>query len=118
MATRKARSAREAKPRADNAFLKWLKAGPLSFGQLLAGLRDSEGQTLEKFASRLRVSRQHLHQLEAGRKRVSPERAVRFARVLGHSEIYFLQLALQDLINDAGVSAKVEVTASNTEAAR
>lgn len=109
MATRKARAIREAKPKADNAFLKWLKAGPLSFGQLLAGLRDAEGQTLEELAARLRVSRQHLHQLETGRKRVSPERAVRFARALGHSETYFLQLALQDLVNDAGVSAKVEV---------
>ena len=117
MATRKAKSTREAKLNgATNAFLEWLNAGPLSFGQLLAALRDSEAQTLEGFASRLRVSRQHLHQLESGQKRVSPARAVRFARALGHSEVCFLQLALQDLVNDAGVSAKVEVKAS-TEAA-
>jgi plasmid maintenance system antidote protein VapI len=85
---------------ATNAFLRELNGGPLSFGQLLAALRQSEEQTLNQFATRLGVSRQHLHQLEARQKRVSPERAVRFARALGHSEIYFVQLVLQDLVND------------------
>ena len=101
---------------ATNAFLQELNGGPLSFGQLLSALRESEEQTLIQFATRLGVSRQHLHQLEAGQKRVSPERAVRFARALGHSELYFVQLALQDLVNDAGVPARVEVKAT-TEAA-
>jgi transcriptional regulator with XRE-family HTH domain len=101
---------------ATNAFLRELNGGPLSFGQLLSALRESEEQTLIQFATRLGVSRQHLHQLEAGQKRVSPERAVRFARALGHSEIYFVQLALQDMVNDAGVPARVEIKAA-TEAA-
>jgi transcriptional regulator with XRE-family HTH domain len=117
VATRKAKSAREAKLNAaTNAFLEELNAGPLSFGQLLAALRESEAQTLGAIASRLHVSRQHLHQLESGQKRVSAERAVRFARALGHSEVYFVQLALQDLVNDAGLAAKVEVKASNEAA--
>jgi transcriptional regulator with XRE-family HTH domain len=92
-----------------NAFLASLNDGPLTFGQLLAAIRESDELSLAKFASRLGISRQHLHQLESGRKRVSPERAVRFAQVLGYSELYFVQLALQDLIDDAGVDAKVEV---------
>jgi plasmid maintenance system antidote protein VapI len=94
---------------ATTAFLQELNAGPLSFGQLLGALRESDEESLSQFAARLGVSRQHLHQLESGQKRVSPERAVRFARTLGHSELYFVQLALQDLVNDAGVSAKVEI---------
>lgn len=92
-----------------NAFLKSLNSGPLTLGQLLSAIRVADEQTLSQFASRLGISRQHLHQLESGQKRVSPERAVRFARVLGHSDVYFVQLALQDLVDDAGVSAKVEV---------
>ena len=117
MATRKAKASREAKLNAaTNSFLEELNVGPLSFGQLLAALRESEVQTLSEFAARLEVSRQHLHQLECGQKRVSPERAVRFARALGHSEVYFVQLALQDLVNDAGLSAKVEVKASSDAA--
>jgi transcriptional regulator with XRE-family HTH domain len=109
-------AARKAKPTpaekmnaSTNAFLQELNSGPLSFGQLLAALRESDKQTLTQFAARIGVSRQHLHQLETGQKRVSPERAVRFAQILGHSEIYFVQLALQDLLNDAGVSARVQV---------
>lgn len=54
--------------------------------------------------------------VEAGQKRVSPERAVRLARVLGHSEIYFVQLALQDLVNDAGVPPRVVVTVAGEAA--
>jgi transcriptional regulator with XRE-family HTH domain len=117
VATKKAQLLREAKLNAaTNAFLEELNAGPLSFGQLLAALRESDEQTLSEFAARLEVSRQHLHQLESGQKRVSPERAVRFARALGHSAVYFVQLALQDLVNDAGLSAKVEVKAPNEAA--
>ena len=101
---------------ATNAFLQELNGGPLSFGQMLTALRESEEQTLNQFATRLGVSRQHLHQLEAGQKRVSPERAVRFARALGHNEIYFVQLALQDLVDDAGVPARVVVKVSGEAA--
>jgi transcriptional regulator with XRE-family HTH domain len=110
MATRKTNISKERRLNAStNAFLESLNSGPLTFGQLLSAVREADEQSLTQFAARLGVSRQHLHQLESGQKRVSAERAVRFARVLGHSEIYFVQLALQDLVDEAGVSAKVEV---------
>lgn len=109
MATRKIKSKAQKLNASTNAFLESLNSGPLSFGQLLAALRESDEQSLTLFAERLSISRQHLHQLESGQKRVSPERAVRFARALGYSEVYFVQLALQDLVDDAGVDAKVEV---------
>jgi transcriptional regulator with XRE-family HTH domain len=110
MAVRKTKESKAEKLNAaTNAFLQELNGGPLSFGQMLTALRESDEQTLNQFATRLGVSRQHLHQLEAGQKRVSPERAVRFARALGHNEIYFVQLALQDLVDDAGVPARVVV---------
>lgn len=113
MATRKAKLTRAQKLNAEtNAFLRELNSGPLSFGQLLGSLRESDSLSLSQFAERLGVSRQHLHQLESGRKRVSPERAVRFAQTLGHSELYFVQVALQDLVNDAGVSVAVKVSAA------
>jgi transcriptional regulator with XRE-family HTH domain len=113
MATRKAKQTQAQKLNAEtNAFLRELNSGPLSFGQLLGALREADSLSLTQFAARLGVSRQHLHQLESGQKRVSPERAVRFAQVLGHSEVYFVQIALQDLVNDAGVSATVEVNAA------
>ncbi len=96
-----------------NAFLEGLNSGPLTFAQLLAAIREADEQSLAQFAARLDISRQHLHQLESGHKRVSPERAVRFAQVLGYDELYFVQLALQDMLDDTGVSAKVEVKAAS-----
>jgi plasmid maintenance system antidote protein VapI len=90
-------------------LLESLNGRPLTFGQLLSAIREADEQSLAQFASRLGISRQHLFQIESGQKRVSPERAVRFARVLGHSEVRFVQLALQGLVDDAGVSARVEV---------
>jgi transcriptional regulator with XRE-family HTH domain len=92
-----------------NAFLKALSGGRLTFGQLLSSIREADEQSLAQFAARLDISRQHLHQLESGAKRVSPERAVRFAQVLGYNELYFVQLALQDLVDEIGIDAKVEV---------
>src|SRR6266436_5287627 len=92
-----------------NTFLTSLNGGALTFGELLASLRQADEAGLAQFAATLGISRQHLHQLETGEKSVSPERAVRFARLLGQSEGYFLQLALQDLANDSGITASVQV---------
>ncbi len=109
MVSRKTKSSGKKLNAATTAFLESLNDGPLTFGQLLEAIREADGQSLSQFANRLGISRQHLHQLESGVKRVSPERGVRFAHSLGYNEIYFVQLALQDLVDDAGVSAKVEV---------
>lgn len=92
-----------------NAFLTSLNGEMLTFGQLLASLRQADEAGLAQFAATLGISRQHLHQLETGQKSVSPERAVRFARLLGQSESYFLQLALQGLANESGITASVQV---------
>ncbi|MEO8219051.1 MAG: helix-turn-helix transcriptional regulator [Acidobacteriota bacterium] len=105
--TRKPRQAGRNSPA--TAFLESLNGGPLTFGQLLSAQREAEEASVSQFAAKLGISRQHLHQLESGQKRVSPERAVRFARAVGQSEAYFLQLALQDLANDSGIGAHIEV---------
>ena len=110
MAGNRPKQIRRSKGNAEtDAFLKSLNGGALTFGQLLASLRQADEAGLAQFAATLGISRQHLHQLETGQKSVSPERAVRFARLLGQSESYFLQLALQDLANDYGITASVQV---------
>lgn len=83
---------------------------PLSFGLRLFSLRQAEGETLEVFAKKLSISKQHLNDIEKGRKAVSPERAARFARILGFSEDRFIQLAFQDQLNEAGLKFKVHVS--------
>jgi plasmid maintenance system antidote protein VapI len=116
---RRTRDSRQRERNTDtSAFLESLNQGPLTFGQLLSGIRQTDDESLARFADRLGISKQHLHQLEVGQKRVSAERAVRFARVLGQSAAFFLQLALQDLVNDSGFRATVEVRPPRKAVAR
>lgn len=82
----------------------------LSFGVRLSSIRKGEGETLEIFATKLGLSKQHLNDIEKGRKAVSPERAARFAQILGFAEDRFIQLALQDQLIQAGLNYKVHVS--------
>lgn len=63
-------------------------------------------------AERLEISRSHLCDIEKQRKTVSPERAARFASILGYGEAQFVRLALQGLVEDAGLRLRVHVTAA------
>jgi transcriptional regulator with XRE-family HTH domain len=93
-------------------FLESVMGGPLTFGGHLSAIRQGEEMTLDAFAKRLGISRQHLCDIEKGRRRVSPERAARWARVLGYSETTMVQLALQYMVEEAGLKMKVSVKAA------
>lgn len=93
-------------------FLDKLIGEPESFGGLLEALREADEMSQVEFAKKLGLSRAQLCDIEKGRKKVSPERAARFAKKLGHSEKSFIELALQDLVNDAGMSFKVKIEAA------
>ena len=56
------------------------KLGPLSLGKALVATRETDEITQAAFARKLGLSRANLADIEKGRKRVSPERAARFAR--------------------------------------
>jgi antitoxin HigA-1 len=90
-------------------FLEDIMGGPLTFGDHLAAIRQGEGMTLAAFAEKLGVSRQHLCDIEKGRRRISPDRASKWARSLGYSEILMVQLALQHMLEEAGLKMKVSV---------
>jgi antitoxin HigA-1 len=89
-----------------------LTGGPLTFGKMLQAVREGVEQTLEAFAKRLGVSRQNLCDIEKGRKGVSPERAARWARLLGYPEAQWLRLALQAELDAAGLKYRVEIEAA------
>ena len=89
--------------------LEKILGGPLTLGELLNAIRQGEGWSQTEMATRLEVSRSHLCDIEKGRKTVAPARAARFAAALGYSEAQFVRLALQDLIEDAGLMMTVEV---------
>ncbi len=85
--------------------------GELTFGGLIEAMRQAEEMSQVEFAKKFGISKQHLCDIEKGRKFVSPERAARFAKILGHSEQSFVALALQDIVNQGGLKLKVSVEA-------
>ena len=104
-----------AKKRASTSAIKLMErltGGPLTFGKMLQAVREGDELTLEAFAKRLGVSRQNLCDIEKGRKGVSPERAARWARLLGYSEAQWLRLALQAELDAAGLKYRVEIEAA------
>ncbi len=92
--------------------LEKLRGRPLTFGSLLRSVRESDGHTLEALAKRLEVSRSHLCDVEKCRRRVSVERAARWAKLLGYPAQVFVQLALQDEVDAAGLKLRVDVEAA------
>lgn len=89
-------------------FLDQLIGEPETFGNLLEALRKCDGISQTAFAKKLSLSRAQLCDIERGRKRVSPERAAKFAVILSFSERSFIELALQDLIKGLKYKVKLE----------
>jgi len=93
-------------------FLENLAGGPLTLGGLLEAIRLGDEISQSELAERLEISRSHLCDIEKGRKTVSPARAAKFAKILGYSETQFVRLALQDMVDEAGLSLVVKVEAA------
>jgi transcriptional regulator with XRE-family HTH domain len=85
---------------------------PLALAGLLESIREGEGISQASFAKKLGVSPSHLCDIEKGRKVVSPERAAKFAKILKRSPEQFVRLALQSLVDEAGLNMKIDVNAA------
>ncbi len=83
--------------------------GPLTLAKYLKAIRESDEMTQVEFAEKLGISKANLNDIEKGRKLISPERAARFAGLLGYSAPQFVALALQGVVDHAGLKFKVEV---------
>ncbi len=90
-------------------FLEKITGGPVTIGKLIESIRTGEEASQTELAKQLKISRSHLNDIEKGNKAVSPERAARFAKALGHSEERFVELSLQSLVDEAGLKLKVIV---------
>lgn len=89
--------------------LEKITGGPLTLGKLIYSIRMSEEMTQVAFAKQLNISKQHLCDIEHGRKPVSPKLAAEYALKLGYSEKQFIRLALQDELDRAGLLFAVEI---------
>ena len=93
-------------------FLEKITGGPVGLGRFLEAVRLGEELSQPQFAKRLGISKSHLNDIEKGRKAVSPDRAARFAKLLGYAQTRFVKLALQDLVNRGGLKLRVDVKAA------
>src|SRR5689334_4827989 len=81
----------------------------LTLGKLIWAIRQSDEISQIDFAEKLEVTKQHLCDIERGRKAVSPKLAAEYAKILGYSKEQFIRLALQDLVDRQGLNVEVEV---------
>lgn len=86
-----------------------LDFGPLTFGKLIEAYRLAEELSQKEFSKILEISPASLCDLEKGRRIPSPERAASIARKLKEPESYWVQLAIQDHLDQAGIKLKVSV---------
>jgi transcriptional regulator with XRE-family HTH domain len=93
-------------------FLEEIAGRQLTLGGVLESIRMSEEMSQATFSKRLKISPSHLCDIEKGRKVLSPERAARFAKILGRSPEQFVRLSLQELVNEAGLNMKINVDAA------
>ena len=92
--------------------LEKLTGGPVTLGGFLEAVRLGEELTQPDFAKKLGISKSHLNDIEKGRKAVSPDRAARFAKVLGYAQARMVKLALQDLVDRSHLKFLVDVKAA------
>lgn len=93
-------------------YLEKLTGGPVTLGKFLEAVRLGEEMSQPEFAKKLSISKSHLNDIEKGRKAVSPDRAARFAKVLGYSQARLVKLALQDLVDRSRLKLHVDVKAA------
>ena len=86
--------------------------GPLTLGKYVNAIRLGEEETLEVFAKKLGVSKQHLCDVEKDRRSVTAERAAKWAKRLGYPVDQFVTLVLQAEVDAAGLDLKVTVEAA------
>jgi antitoxin HigA-1 len=86
--------------------------GDLTLGKLLWAIRKDKKLAQKHFAKKLHISKSHLCDIEKGRKAVSPERALKFAKELKYSAYVFVSLSLQEMLDRAKIKMKVKVEAA------
>ncbi|HVY53269.1 MAG TPA: helix-turn-helix transcriptional regulator, partial [Gammaproteobacteria bacterium] len=86
-----------------------IAGGKLTLAKLMWAIRTADAITQVDFAAKLGITRQHLCDIEHGRKSVSPRLAAEYANILGYSKEQFIRLALQDLVDRDGLNVQVEV---------
>ena len=84
----------------------------MTFGMAIEALRISAGISQVTFAKKLGISRAQLCDIEKGRRPATIERAIKIAKALGQPTEFFVKLALQTQLDEAGVEFVVDLKAA------
>lgn len=85
----------------------------LTLGKLIWAIRKADEISQIEFANKLKITKQHLCDIEHDRKSVSPKLAAKYAKILGYSEEQFIRLAIQDSLDRDGLNVEVEITSKS-----
>ena len=83
----------------------------LTLGKLIWAIRQADDISQVDFSSKLGITKQHLCDIERGRKAVGPKLAAKYAELLGYSKEQFIRLSLQDLVDREDLKVQVDVVA-------
>jgi transcriptional regulator with XRE-family HTH domain len=81
----------------------------LTLGKLIWAIRQADEVSQIDFAAKLKISKQHLCDIEHERKSISPKLAAEYAEILGYSKEQFIRFSLQDLVDRDGLDIQVEI---------
>jgi len=101
-----------AKSKSARAVLERLNGGPLTFGQMVRAIRETDGVTQEGLAGRLGIGKAFVSDVENGRRVPSAEKALEWGKALGYPSAMFVELALQAQLDAAGIRMTVGVKPS------
>ena len=90
-------------------FLEKLTGRALTLGGIIESIRKCEDLSQKEFAKILGISPSHLCDIEQRRKFVSPERADKFAKILGYHREQFIRFAIQDMLDELKLPYEVEL---------
>jgi transcriptional regulator with XRE-family HTH domain len=85
------------------------KLGKRSVGAFLRSWRLSNEFSQVDFASKLKISRANLCDIEKGRKGVSPDKAAEIAKKLGYSVSVLVEMAVEEQLSAAGFNYEVSL---------
>lgn len=89
-----------------------LGGGPLTFGRMIESFRKCDEISQTELATKLKISRAHLCDIEKGRRQVSLMRAMQFAKALGYSQTQFAFQVLEDQAREVGFKIKITLDAA------
>ena len=88
-----------------------IRGESFSFAMMLKTYRSREEVTQEELAKKLKVSKAYISNIENKRENITVEQAKKFATILKEPVNLWVTMAMQDMLDRAGIKAKIKLAA-------